>query len=138
MVMTMSLLVYATLEYRISQTLAEYEESVPDQKGKPTRRPTAKWVFELFMDGHLLTTTTEKTIRTFVLNLREELGRLLELMVATYMELYSCNAPRREVVCWRCSSASLRVEMNSSGFLTPSLANSMASCSSFGCRVAAE
>jgi hypothetical protein len=36
MVMTMCFLVYAALEYRISQTLAEYEESVPDQKGKPT------------------------------------------------------------------------------------------------------
>ena len=90
MVMTVCLLVYAALEYRIRQTLAEREESVPDQKGKPTRRPSAKWVFELFMDVHLLTITTEeKTIRTFVLNLREELGRLLELMGAAYVELYS-------------------------------------------------
>ena len=63
---------------------------MPDQKGKPTGRPTAKWVFELFMDVHLLTITTEeKTIRTFVLNLREELGRLLELMGAAYVQLYS-------------------------------------------------
>src|SRR5829696_7966061 len=89
MVMTVCLLVYAGLEYRIRQTLAEHEESVPDQKGKPTRRPTAKWVFELFMDVHLLTITTEKTISTFVLNLREELKRLLELMGAAYKELYS-------------------------------------------------
>ena len=90
MVMTVCLLVYAALEYRIRQTLAEHElESVPDQKGKPTRRPTAKWVFELFMDVHLLTITAEKTIRRLVLNLREELKRLLELMGPTYMELYS-------------------------------------------------
>lgn len=89
MVMTVCLLVYAALEYRIRQTLAEHEESVPDQKGKPTRRPTAKWVFELFMDVHLLTITAEKTIRGLVLNLREELKRLLELMGPTYMELYS-------------------------------------------------
>ncbi len=89
MVMTVCLLVYAALEYRIRQTLAEHEESVPDQKGKPTRRPSAKWVFELFMDVHLLTITTEKTIRTFVLNLREELKRLLELMGAAYVEPYS-------------------------------------------------
>jgi len=89
MVMTVCLLVYAALEYRIRQTLAEHEESVPDQKGKPTRRPSAKWVFELFMDVHLLTITAEKTIRGLVLNLREELKRLLELMGPTYMELYS-------------------------------------------------
>jgi len=89
MVMTMCLLVYAALEYRIRQTLAEHNESVPDQKGKPTRRPSAKWVFELFMDVHLLTITTEKTIRKLVLNLREELKRLLKLMGPAYMELYS-------------------------------------------------
>ncbi|MBA3492222.1 MAG: IS1634 family transposase [Rubrobacteraceae bacterium] len=89
MVMTVCLLVYAALEYRIRQTLAEHEESVPDQKGKPTRRPTAKWIFELFMDVHLLTITAEKTIRRLVLNLREELKTLLKLMGPTYMELYS-------------------------------------------------
>jgi transposase len=89
MVMTVCLLVYAALEQRIRQTLAEHEESVPDQKGKPTRRPTAKWVFELFMDVHLLTIATEKTLRTLVLNLREELKTLLKLMGPTYMELYS-------------------------------------------------
>ncbi len=89
MVMTVCLLVYAALEYRIRQTLAEHEESVPDQKGKPTRRPTAKWVFELFMDVHLLTIRAEKTTRRLVLNLREELKTLLKLMGPTYMELYS-------------------------------------------------
>jgi transposase len=89
MVMTVCLLVYAALEYRIRQSLAEHDQSVPDQKGKPTRRPSAKWVFELFMDVHLLTITVEKTIRRLVLNLREELKKLLELMGAAYMELYS-------------------------------------------------
>jgi transposase len=89
MVMSVCLLVYAALEYRIRQTLAEHEASVLDQKGKPTRRPSAKWVFELFMDVHLLTIATEKTVRTLVLNLREELKRLLKLMGPTYMELYS-------------------------------------------------
>jgi transposase len=89
MVMTVCLLVYAALEYRIRQSLAEHEESVPDQKGKPTGRPSAKWVFELFMDVHLLTITAAKTTRRLVLNLREELKRLLELMGPAYKELYS-------------------------------------------------
>jgi transposase len=88
MVMTVCLLVYAALEHRIRRTLAEHDESVPDQKGKPTQRPTARWVFELFMDVHLLTITAG-TIHTFVSNLREELKRLLKLMGPTYLELYS-------------------------------------------------
>ncbi len=89
MVMTVCLLVYAALEHRIRQTLAEHDESVPDQKGKPTRRPTARWVFELFMDVHLLIITTAGTIHMLVSNLREELKRLLELMGEAYLELYS-------------------------------------------------
>lgn len=89
MVMTVCLLVYAALEQRIRQTLAKHKESVPDQKGKPTCRPTAKWVFELFIDVHLLTIVKEKSIRTLVLNLREELKRLLKLMGPTYLEQYS-------------------------------------------------
>jgi transposase len=80
MVMTVCLLVYAALEHRIRETLTEHKASVPDQKGKPTRRPTAKWIFELFMDVHLLTITIEETVHRLVLNLREELKKLLKLM----------------------------------------------------------
>jgi transposase len=91
MVMTVCLLVYAALEHRIRRTLAEHDESVPDQKGKPTQRPTTRWVFELFMDVHLLTisTKTAGSVNTLVSNLRKELRRLLELMGPTYLELYS-------------------------------------------------
>jgi transposase len=91
MVMTVCLLVYAALEHRIRKTLAEHDESVPDQKGKPTQRPTTRWVFELFMDVHLLTVTMTAagTIHTLVSNLREELKRLLKLMGEAYLELYS-------------------------------------------------
>jgi transposase len=95
MVMSVPALVYAALEYRIRQTLAEHNESVPDQKGKPTRRPSAKkWVFELFMDVHLLTIATERIICTLVLNLREELKRLLELI--SYLFVITPQEQREE------------------------------------------
>lgn len=97
MVMTVCLLVYAALEHRIRKTLAEHDESVPDQKGKPTQRPTTRWVFELFMDVHLLTITMKAaagTVHTLVSNLRKELRRLLELMGEAYLELYSSNPSR--------------------------------------------
>jgi hypothetical protein len=38
---------------------------------------------------HLLTIKTEKTIRTLVVNLREELKTLLKLMGPAYTQLYS-------------------------------------------------
>jgi transposase len=90
MVMTVCLLVYAALEHRIRKTLKQHGAYVPDQKGKPTRRPTARWVFELFLDVHLLTITiTADMLQTLVLNLLEELRTLLVLLGEPYERLYS-------------------------------------------------
>jgi transposase len=90
MVMTVCLLVYAALEHRIRKTLKQHSACVPDQKGKPTQRPTARWVFELFLDVHLLTIRAAETIlRTLVLNLQDELRTLLVLLGQRYERLYS-------------------------------------------------
>jgi transposase len=45
MVMTVCLLVYAALEYRIRTALKEHAATFPDQKGKRIQNPTARWVF---------------------------------------------------------------------------------------------
>ena len=89
MVMTVRLLVYAALEHRIHNTLKQHGARVPNQKGKPTQRSTAKWVFELFLDVHLLTITTDAdTLQTLVLNLQHELQALLVLLGRRYERLY--------------------------------------------------
>lgn len=88
MVMTLCLLVYAALEHRVRSTLAENDATVPDQKGKPTDRPTARWVFELFLDVHLLFITAVG-VQVLVMNLKDELKRLLELLGPPYAEAYS-------------------------------------------------
>lgn len=54
MVMTVCLLVYAALEYRIRHTLKAHAATCPDQKGKPTQHPTARWVCHYFVGMHLL------------------------------------------------------------------------------------
>ena len=66
-----------------SLRLAENGEVVPDQQGKPTERPTAKWVFELFLDVHLLLIVTD-TIQVMAMNLVDELQVLLELLGPAY------------------------------------------------------
>jgi transposase len=53
MVMTVCLLVYAALEYRIRQALKDHQATFPDQKGKPIHNPTARWVFHYFVGIHL-------------------------------------------------------------------------------------
>lgn len=68
MVMTLCLLVYAALEYRLRQALQQHDQTFPNQKGQPTRTPTARWVFQCFTGIHLLVTAQEQLL---VLNLNE-------------------------------------------------------------------
>jgi transposase len=86
MVMTLCLLVYAALEFRIRQALQTTAPFFPDQKGKPTLRPTARWVFHMFVGIHLLTLESKQQL---VLNLRPLHQQLLELLGAPYLAIYS-------------------------------------------------
>jgi len=86
MVMTVCLLVYAALEYRLRQALREQNETFPDQKGRPTQHPTARWVFHVFVGIHVLLSATDKPL---ILNLQEHHLRLLKVMGIAYESLYS-------------------------------------------------
>jgi transposase len=65
MVMALALLVYALGEWALRRGLAETGSSLPDQKGRPTQRPTLRWVFGLFIWVRLV----ELEGRPLVLNL---------------------------------------------------------------------
>ena len=88
MMMTVCLLVYAALEYRIREALAEHDLSVHDQKGKPTQRPSARWIFESFLDVHLLTISMAE-VQVLVMNLDQDLNSLLRVLGWRYVEQYS-------------------------------------------------
>jgi transposase len=85
MVMTVCLLVYAALEYRIRHALKEHEATFPDQKGKPTQTPTARWVFHYFVGIHVLYIPGQGL---FVLNLTDEHRHLLQLLGKRYVWFY--------------------------------------------------
>jgi transposase len=86
MVMTVCLLVYAALEYRLRQALREHDATFPDQKGRPTQHPTARWVFHVFVGIHVLRGASD---RPLILNLQEHHLRLLKVMGTDYESLYS-------------------------------------------------
>ena len=54
MVMCLALMVYALGERKLRLGLKEVEETVPDQKGKPTKKPTLRWIFQCFEGISLL------------------------------------------------------------------------------------
>jgi transposase len=83
-VMACCLLVYATLEYRIRQSLEKEDQAIPDQKGKPTKKPTARWVFQLFVGIHELKLPNENKL---VLNLNENHRKIISLL--SYWQFYT-------------------------------------------------
>jgi transposase len=85
MVMTVCLLVYAALEYRIRKVLNDHEATFPNQQGKRTQSPTARWVFHYFVGIHLLCQAGQWPI---VLNLTAEHQHLLRLLGQPYISLY--------------------------------------------------
>jgi transposase len=86
MVMTVCLLVYAALEYRIRKALVDHGETFPHQTGKPIQNPTARWVFHSFVGIHLLRMPGEGAM---VLNLNDEHRQVLRLLGKPYEGFYS-------------------------------------------------
>ena len=54
MIMTLSLLIYSLAERKLRDILQQSGQSIPNQVGKPTQRPTMRWVFQLFEGIDLL------------------------------------------------------------------------------------
>ena len=89
MVMTVCLLVYAGLEYRIRKAFKEHEATFPDQKGKRIQHPTARSVMQYFVGIHLLCQAGQWPI---VLNLTAEHQHLLRLLGQPYMRFYDVRS----------------------------------------------
>jgi transposase len=85
MVMTVCLLVYAALEYRIRTALKEQAATFPDQKGKRIQNPTARWVFHFFVGIHVLFIPGQGLM---ILNLTDEHQHLLQLLGKQYAWFY--------------------------------------------------
>lgn len=83
-VMTMCLLVYSALEYRVRQTLQESDMTIPDQKGLPIAKLSTRWVFQLFVGIHILFLPDGKKI---ILNLNQNHRNILSLL--SYGNFYS-------------------------------------------------
>ena len=88
-VMTLCLLVYKLAEVRLRQRLAQTGQTVPDQKGKPTARPTLRWLFQCFEGIDLHHTRHPNGVdETEVLRLTGVHRLVLQLLGPTYEKCY--------------------------------------------------
>jgi transposase len=77
MVMPVCLLVYAALADRLRPALNARQATVPDQPGRPSQPPTARWVFQDFVGMHLLLMPEEWPMGLHLTDTHEHLLRLL-------------------------------------------------------------
>ncbi len=86
MVMTLCLLVYAALEYRIRHELNTQDKTFPNQQGKDIQQPTARWIFQVFVGIHVLCIQHAEKM---ILNLNEHHQLILDLLGERYQFFYS-------------------------------------------------
>ena len=78
MIMGLYLLVYTLAQRQIRTAVRESKSTVKNQLGKPTDRPTLRWIFPCFQSIYLVTLNQEKHIcywtqeRDFIVNLLPE------------------------------------------------------------------
>lgn len=89
MIMGLSLLIYALAERKLRLALQEENETIPDQKGKPTENPTMRWVFQTFEGIDVLSVWSgNQIVMRQMLNLRPVHSQIIRLLGPTIQKCY--------------------------------------------------
>jgi transposase len=88
MVMGLCLLIYALAEHLLRQQLLEHNETLPDQKGKPTQRITMRRVFQMFEGIHIVLIPLPNGIQRLVTNLTDVHRQILGLLGPSFEKYY--------------------------------------------------
>ena len=83
--MTLSLMVYAALKYRIREELSRNNHTIANQKGKPTSTPTARWVFHCFIGIQLLIINDTQHL---MMNINDMHKLIITLLGQRYLDIY--------------------------------------------------
>jgi transposase len=89
MVMCLCLLVYTIAQRFLRQQLEKLRASLPNQLGKPTKRPTMRWVFQLFEGVHLLIHRLSSGVQERVLNMNQVRHQVLSVLGSKFEKIYS-------------------------------------------------
>jgi transposase len=87
-IMTMCLLIYCALEYKIRQELLKQNKYFPDQKKKNSQKPTARWIFFCFQGISVVITQDTGTIGA-ITNIMDRQLIILRILGLDYQNIYS-------------------------------------------------
>jgi hypothetical protein len=89
MIIGLALLIFALGERKLRQSLKQNNETIPDQKGKPTQTPTLRWVFQIFEGLDILSVWTNGSLVTRkVMNLRPVHQQIIRLLGPQIQKCY--------------------------------------------------
>jgi len=92
MVMTLALLVYSVTQRRMRKQLGIQEETLPNQIGQPTARPTLRWIFQLLDGIHRVTLSVQGKIETMTEGLTDLRRKILRLFGQTVCQIYQISS----------------------------------------------
>jgi len=89
MIMCLALLIFALGERQLRQALKQNNETIPDQKGKPTQTPTLRWVFQIFEGLDVLSVWADGRLLTRqIMNLRPVHQQIIRLLGPQIQKCY--------------------------------------------------
>ncbi len=78
-------------QLKLRKALSERNETIPDQKGKPTVNPTMRRVFQIFEGISLLIESKDGNEKIVgMINLKEIHRKILALLGSAYEKIYLC------------------------------------------------
>jgi len=89
MIMTLCLMVYSFAQYDLRCALEKNDKTIPNQNGKPTKKPTMKWVYRLFHGVQVLRIRTKLFFQELVINLDDVLKTIIGYFGSHAMRIYS-------------------------------------------------
>ena len=91
MVMTLALLVYTVAQRRMRHQLARQHDTLPNQIGQPTSRPTLRWIFQLLEGINRVTFSVQGHVKIVIEGVTALRRKLLQLFGQTVCQIYQIS-----------------------------------------------
>ena len=92
MVMTLALLVYSIAQRRVRHQLAQQQETLPNQIGRPTATPTLRWIFQLLEGINVVTVVLQRQVRVVIEGLTDLRKKILQLFGQKVCQIYQISS----------------------------------------------
>jgi hypothetical protein len=84
-------LVYSVAQRRMRNQLARQQETLPNQIGQPTSRPTLRWIFQLLEGINRVTLSVHGHVETFIEGLTDLRRKILQLFGQKVCQIYQIS-----------------------------------------------